>query len=45
MSHQAIFSRFIKAMGVFGSLALAACDPMTAQPIAPVRPVLVTQVR
>jgi RND family efflux transporter MFP subunit len=45
MSHQAIFSRFIKAMGVLGSLALAACDPMTAQPSAPVRPVLVTQVR
>ena len=45
MSHQAIFSRFIKAMGVLGSLALAACDPMTAQPLAPVRPVLVTQVR
>ena len=45
MSHQAIFSRFIKAMGVSGSLALAACDPMTAQPSAPVRPVLVTQVR
>ena len=44
MSHQAIFSRFIKAMGVLGSLALAACDPMTAQPIAPVRPVLVTPV-
>ena len=45
MSHQAIFSRFIKAMGVLASLALAACDPMTAQPSAPVRPVLVTQVR
>ena len=45
MSHQAIFSRFIKAMGVLASLALAACDPMTAQPLAPVRPVLVTQVR
>ena len=44
MSHQAIFSRFIKAMGVLGSLALAACDPMTAQPLAPVRPVLVTPV-
>jgi RND family efflux transporter MFP subunit len=43
--HQAIFSRFIKAMGVLGSLALAACDPMTAQQSAPVRPVLVTQVR
>ena len=45
MSHQAIFSRFIKAMGVLGSLVLAACDPMTAQQSAPVRPVLVTQVR
>jgi RND family efflux transporter MFP subunit len=45
MSHQAIFSRFIKAMGVLASFALAACDPMTAQPLAPVRPVLVTQVR
>jgi RND family efflux transporter MFP subunit len=45
MSHQAIFSRFIKAMGVLASFALAACDPMTAQPSAPVRPVLVTQVR
>jgi RND family efflux transporter MFP subunit len=44
MSHQVIFSRFIKAMGVLGSLALAACDPMTAQPLAPVRPVLVTPV-
>jgi RND family efflux transporter MFP subunit len=44
MSHQVIFSRFIRAMGVLGSLALAACDPMTAQPSAPVRPVLVTQV-
>jgi RND family efflux transporter MFP subunit len=45
MSHQAIFSRFIKAMGVLGSLALAACNPMIAQPSAPVRPVLVTPVR
>src|SRR5215813_14125180 len=45
MSHQAIFSRFIKTMGVLGSLALAACDPMIAQPSAPVRPVLVTPVR
>ena len=45
MSHQAIFSRFIKATGVLGSLVLAACDPMTAQQSAPVRPVLVTQVR
>jgi len=45
MSHQAIFFRFIKAMGVLGSLALAACDPMIAQPSAPVRPVLVTPVR
>jgi RND family efflux transporter MFP subunit len=44
MFHQAIFSRFIKAAGVLGSLALAACDPMTAQPLAPVRPVLVTPV-
>jgi RND family efflux transporter MFP subunit len=44
MFHQAIFSRFIKAVGVLGSLALAACDPMTAQPLAPVRPVLVTPV-
>ena len=44
MSHQAIFSRFIKALGVLSSLALAACEPMTAQPIAPVRPVLVTPV-
>jgi RND family efflux transporter MFP subunit len=41
---QATFSRFIKAMGVLGSLALSACDPMTAQPAAPVRPVLVTPV-
>jgi multidrug efflux pump subunit AcrA (membrane-fusion protein) len=45
MSHQTIFSRFIKAMGVLGSLALAACNPMIAQPSAPVRPVLVTPVR
>jgi RND family efflux transporter MFP subunit len=45
MSHQAIFSRFIKATGVLGSLVLAACDPMTAQQSASVRPVLVTQVR
>jgi len=44
MSHQAIFSRFIKVLGVLGSLALAACDPMIAQPSAPVRPVLVTPV-
>src|SRR5215470_1220377 len=44
MSHQAIFSRFIKVLGVLGSLALAACDPMTAQPAAPIRPVLVTPV-
>jgi RND family efflux transporter MFP subunit len=44
MFHQAIFSRFIKAAGVLGSLAFAACDPMTAQPLAPVRPVLVTPV-
>ena len=44
MPHQSVFLRFIKALGVLSSLALAACEPMTAQPIAPVRPVLVTPV-
>jgi RND family efflux transporter MFP subunit len=42
MSHQAIFPRFIKVLALISPLALAACDPMTAQPAAPVRPVLVT---
>jgi RND family efflux transporter MFP subunit len=42
MSHQAIFPQFIKALALISPLVLAACDPMTAQPAAPVRPVLVT---
>ena len=44
MSHQAVFPQFIKVLAVISPLALAACDPMTAQPAAPVRPVLVTPV-
>jgi RND family efflux transporter MFP subunit len=42
MSHQAVFPQFIKALALISPLVLAACDPMTAQPAAPVRPVLVT---
>ena len=45
MSLQAIFPRFIKVLALISPVALAACDPMTAQPAAPVRPVLVTPVR
>ena len=42
MSHQAIFPRFLNVLAVLPVLALAACDPMTAQPLSPTRPVLVT---
>jgi RND family efflux transporter MFP subunit len=45
MSHQAVFPQFIKALALISPLVLAACDPMTAQPAAPGRPVLVTPVR
>ena len=44
MSQQSIFSQFIKVLALISPLVLAACDPMTAQPAAPVRPVLVTPV-
>src|SRR5262245_39936494 len=44
MSVKAVFPLFIKALAIASTLALAACDPMTAQPSAPVRPVLVTSV-
>lgn len=39
-----VFSQFSKALGIVSMLGLAACDPMTAQPSAPARPVLVTNV-
>jgi RND family efflux transporter MFP subunit len=42
VSHQSIFSQFIKVLALISPLVFAACDPMTAQPAAPVRPVLVT---
>jgi RND family efflux transporter MFP subunit len=42
MFHQAIFPRVIKVLALISPLALAACDPMTAQPAAPIRPILVT---
>jgi RND family efflux transporter MFP subunit len=44
MSQQAVFPQFIKVLALISPLALAACDPMTAQPAALVRPVLVTPV-
>src|SRR4029079_1000693 len=42
MSYQAVFPRFFNVLAVLPVLALAACDPMTAQPTVPTRPVLVT---
>jgi RND family efflux transporter MFP subunit len=45
MFQQAVFPQFIKVLALISPLALAACDPMTAQPAAPVRPVLVTPAR
>src|SRR5215472_1624209 len=42
MSHQAVFPRLFSILVVLPVLALAACDPMTAQPAVPIRPVLVT---
>jgi len=42
MSYQAVFPRFFNVLAVLPVLALAACDPMTAQPTVPARPVLVT---
>src|SRR5499427_10567205 len=42
MSHQAVFPRLFSILIVLPVLALAACDPMTAQPTVPTRPVLVT---
>ena len=42
MSEQAIFTRLLNVLTVVPVLALAACDPMTAQPTVPARPVLVT---
>jgi RND family efflux transporter MFP subunit len=44
MSDRAVFPQAIRALVILPMLALAACDPMTAQPAAPVRPVLVTPV-
>jgi multidrug efflux pump subunit AcrA (membrane-fusion protein) len=44
MSEKAVFPLVIKVLAIASTLALAACDPMTAQPAAPVRPVLVTPV-
>lgn len=42
MLHQAFFPRVLNVLVVLPVLALAACDPMTAQPTVPTRPVLVT---
>src|SRR6516225_1101647 len=42
MSHQAVFPKLFSILVVLPVLALAACDPMTAQPTVPTRPVLVT---
>jgi multidrug efflux pump subunit AcrA (membrane-fusion protein) len=42
MSYQAVFPRLFNALAVLPVLALAACDPMAAQPTVPARPVLVT---
>jgi RND family efflux transporter MFP subunit len=44
MPQQAVFPQFIKVLALISPLALAACDPMTAQPATSVRPVLVTPV-
>jgi RND family efflux transporter MFP subunit len=43
MSHQALFPRLFNVLAVLPVLALAACDPITAQPTVPARPVLVTK--
>ena len=43
MYHQALFPQFFNVLAVLPVLALAACDPMTAQPTVPTRPVLVTK--
>ena len=42
MLYQAFFPRILSVLVVLPVLALAACDPMTAQPTVPTRPVLVT---
>ena len=38
MPQQAVFPQFIKVLALISPLALAACDPMTAQPATSVRP-------
>ena len=43
MSHQALLPRLFNVLAVLPVLALAACDPITAQPTVPARPVLVTK--
>jgi RND family efflux transporter MFP subunit len=42
MSDQSVFPRLFNVLAVLAALALAACDPMSAQPTVPARPVLVT---
>ena len=42
MSDQSVFPRLFNVLAVLPALALAACDPMSAQPTVPARPVLVT---
>src|SRR5262245_18955293 len=44
MSYQAVFPRLFNGLTVLPVLAIAACDPMAAQPTVPTRPVLVTNV-
>jgi RND family efflux transporter MFP subunit len=39
---QSVFPRLFNVLAVLPALALAACDPMSAQPTVPARPVLVT---
>ena len=42
MSDQSVFPRLFNVLAVLPALAVAACDPMSAQPTVPARPVLVT---
>ena len=42
MSYQAVYPKLFNVLAAVPVVALTACDPMTAQPTVPTRPVLVT---